>query len=167
MVRDLINREKLRRALLYFAYVFVVCFLQDSVFGPISLFGANMMFVPAAAIAIGGFEGGVWGAAFGLILGFFADISFGNVALFTALFPVLGFAAGILTRWYVNDSLFAYLITCFVSFLITAAAQIAGPALAGNPLAPMLWTGLVQSVWSLPMAAAVYYPCRAIGRKKI
>ena len=93
--------------------------------------------------------------------------SSGNVALFTALFPVLGFAAGILTRWYVNASLFVYLITCFVSFLITAAAQIAGPALAGNPLAPMLWTGLVQSVWSLPMAAAVYYPCRAIGRKKI
>ena len=107
MIRDLIDREKLRRAALYLVYILAAVFLQDTFFGSLRLFGMNMMFLPAAAVAIGAFAGGVWGAAFGVVLGFLADISYGYTALFIALFPVMGFFAGVLTRWYVNASLFA------------------------------------------------------------
>jgi hypothetical protein len=31
----------------------------------------------------------------------------------------------------------------------------------------MLWTAIVQVLWSLPMTAALYFPCKAIARKKI
>ena len=126
-----------------------------------------MFFMPAAAVAIGAFEGGVWGAAFGLIAGYLTDISYGNVALFTALFPAIGFFAGVFARWFVNASLFAYLIMCFAAFAVSAAFQVFELALRGNELLPMLWTALVQSLWSLPMAAVLYFPCRAIGRKKV
>ena len=66
MLWDLINREKLRRALLYLLYVLLCLLAQDSIFASLPLFGVNMFFLPAAAVAIGMFEDGVWGAAFGL-----------------------------------------------------------------------------------------------------
>ena len=167
MLRDLINLEKIRRALLYLAYIFVAQFFQDTFFSAIPLFGVKMFFMPAVVVAIGAFEGGVWGAALGLVTGFLTDISYGNVALFTVLFPLLGFFSGVFTRWFVNASLFAYLIMCLVAFAVTAAAQMLELLLTAKALLPMLRTAIIQTLWSMPMAAALYFPCRAIGRKKI
>lgn len=167
MLRDLINLEKIRRALLYLAYIFVAQFFQDTFFSAIPLFGVKMFFMPAVVVAIGSFEGGVWGAALGLVTGYLTDISYGNVALFTVLFPLLGFFSGVFTRWFVNASLFAYLIMCLVAFAVTAAAQMLELLLTGNALLPMLRTAIIQTLWSMPMAAALYFPCRAIGGKKI
>ena len=167
MLRDLINLEKIRRVLLYLAYIFVAQFFQDTFFSAIPLFGVKMFFMPAVVVAIGAFEGGVWGAALGLVTGFLTDISYGNVALFTVLFPLLGFFSGVFTRWFVNASLFAYLIMCLVAFAVTAAAQMLELLLTGNALLPMLRTAIIPTLWSMPMAAARYFPCRAIGRKKI
>ena len=167
MIRDLIDREKLRRAALYLGYILAAVFLQDTFFGSLRLFGMNMMFLPAAAVAIGAFAGGVWGAAFGVVLGFLADISYGYTALFIALFPVMGFFAGVLTRWYVNASLFAYLVMCFAAFAVTALFQMARPAYESGEIIVLVRDGLIQCVWSLPMAAALYFPCRGIAKPKI
>ena len=167
MIRDLIDREKIRRVLLYLLYIVVAQFFQDTLFSSLSIFGVNMFFMPTAAVAIGAFEGGIWGAAFGLIAGFLADISYDNVALLTVLFPILGFFAGVLTRWFVNASLFAYMIMCLAAFAATAGAQMLDLALQGHELAALLRVGLIQTLWSLPMAAVLYFPCRAIGRKKV
>ena len=167
MIRDLIDREKLRRAALYLVYILAAVFLQDTFFGSLRLFGMNMMFLPAAAVAIGAFAGGVWGAAFGVVHGFLADISYGYTALFIALFPVMGFFAGVLTRWYVNASLFAYLVMCFAAFAVTALFQMARPAYESGEIIVLVRDGLIQCVWSLPMAAALYFPCRGIAKPKI
>lgn len=166
MVRDLIDREKLRRVLLYLVYIIVVQFLQDTFFSNFKIFGVNMLFVPAAAVAIGVFEDGVWGAALGLVLGFLADISYGNVALFTVLFPIIGFFAGVLTRWFVNASFFAYMIICLAAFAFTAGGQMLELVLKGHEFFSMLGVAIVQMLWSLPMAAVMYFPCRAISRVK-
>ena len=99
MLWDLVNFQKIKRALLYALYMSLVLLVQDALFSNISIFGVRAMFVPAAAVAVGMFEGGVWGAVFSLALGFLADISFGNTALFVALFPCIGFAAGALSRY--------------------------------------------------------------------
>ena len=150
MLWDLINREKLRRALLYLLYILLCLLAQDSIFASLPLFGVNMFFLPAAVMAIGMFEDGVWGAAFGLVLGFLTDISYNNTALFVAVFPILGFFAGILSRWLVNKRLFAYMLVS-----------------KGHEFGSMLWTAIIQVLWSLPMTAALYFPCKAIARKKI
>ena len=112
---------------------------------------------------------GVVIAAFGLIAGFLADISYDNVALLTVLFPILGFFAGVLTRWYVNASFFAYMCMCFAAFAATAVMQLLQPLYLGSALLPMLMPALVQVLWSLPAAAALYFPARAIamGGKKV
>lgn len=60
MIRDLINREKIKRVLLYLLYIVVAQFFQDTIFASLPLFGVNMMFMPAVVVAIGAFEGGVW-----------------------------------------------------------------------------------------------------------
>lgn len=143
MIRDLINREKIKRVLLYLLYIVVAQFFQDTIFASLPLFGVNMMFMPAVVVAIGAFEGGVWGAALGLVTGFLTDISYDNTVLFAALFPAIGFFAGVLTRWFVNASLFAYLVMCLAAFAVTAAFQILEPLYLGSSLMALLWTGLV------------------------
>lgn len=167
MLWDLIDRKKLRRALLYLLYILLCLLVQDSIFASLPLFGVNMLFLPAAAVAIGMLEDGIWGAAFGLVLGFLADISYNYTALFVAVFPVLGFFAGILSRWLVNKRFFAYMLVCTAGCVVTAAAQMFGLLLKGHEFGSMLWTAIVQVLWSLPMTAALYFPCKAIARKKI
>ncbi len=167
MLWDLINREKLRRALLYLLYMLLCLLAQDSIFANLPLFGVNMFFLPAAAVAVGMFENGVWGAVFGLILGFLADISYNNTALFVAVFPVLGFFAGVLSRWFVNRRFFAYVLVCTAACAFTAFFQMFGLLLKGHEFGSMLQTAIIQLLWSLPMTAALYFPCKAIARKKI
>lgn len=167
MLWDLINREKLRRALLYLLYMLLCLLAQDSIFANLRLFGVNMLFLPAAVVAVGMFEDGVWGAVFGLVMGFLADISYDNTALFTALFPALGFFSGVLSRWYVNRRFFANMLVSTLAGAVTAFFQMLGLLLRGHDFGPMLFTAVVQLIWSLPMAAALYFPCRAIARKKI
>ena len=167
MVWDLINREKLRRALLYLLFMAVCLLMQDSIFANFKLFGVNMFFLPAAAVAVGMFEDGVWGAVFGLCLGFLTDISYDYTALFVAVFPALGFFSGILSRWYVNRRFFAYMLRSTAACVIAAFSQMLGLILAGHELGAMIKTAIIQVIWSLPMTAALYFPCKAIARKKI
>lgn len=166
MLWDLINREKLRRALLYLLYMLLCLLAQDSIFASLKLFGVNMFFLPAAAVAVGMYEDGVWGAVFGLVLGFLTDISYDYTVLFAALFPALGFFAGVLSRWLVNRRFFAYMLVSTAACAVAALGQMAGLLLRGNELGPMLWTAIVQLVWSLPMTAALYFPCKAIAERK-
>ena len=84
-----------------------------------------------------------------------------------ALFPALGFFAGVLSRWYVNRRLFAYMLLSTAAGAVCVLFQVAGLLLKGHELGAMLWTAAVQLVWSLPMTAALYFPCKAIARKKI
>lgn len=163
MLWDLVNFQKIKRALLYALYMSLVLLVQDALFSNISIFGVRAMFVPAAAVAVGMFEGGVWGAVFSLALGFLADISFGNTALFVALFPCIGFASGALSRYLVNRRFFAYMCLALLALALTAAFQFLGLALEGQSLPALAWVGLWQVVFSLPVAALLYFPCKAIA----
>ena len=54
----------------------VTLLLQNTVFAHIALFGVHAMFVPAVVVAVGVFEGGTWGAVFGLIAGYFCAMGY-------------------------------------------------------------------------------------------
>lgn len=51
--------------------------------------------------------------------------------------------------------------------VIAAFSQMLGLILAGHELGAMIKTAIIQVIWSLPMTAALYFPCKAIARKKI
>lgn len=168
MIADLFDFDKIRRAIIYAAYILVTLLFQTMLFSRLTILGVRAMFVPAAIVALGMFEGAEWGAAFGLLTGVLLDMSLGTGALFTLLLPIVGFGAGLLGTFVVNKSLFSYLCTCLMALLLTAVFQIFPLLLfKGQPLLPMLRTALLQTLWSLPVAVAFFYPCRSISGKKL
>ena len=107
-ILELIDFRKIRKALWYCLCVIVTISIQNLLFSRIAIFGVHPYFVPAIVIAIGMFEGGVWGAAMGLVTGYFCDMTLvDNTALFMVLFAIMGFAAGFLTEFLINRRFFS------------------------------------------------------------
>ena len=50
-----------------------------------------------------------------------------------------------------------------LALALTAAFQFLGLALEGQSLPALAWVGLWQVVFSLPVAALLYFPCKAIA----
>ena len=167
MLLDIINPAKVKRGAVYALYMAVVLIFQNSIFSGVSLLGVKCMFLPAAAVAVGLFEGGVWGCVFGLFLGIFGDMALQeNTVLFTVLFPVLGFVSGFLTKFFVNKRFFAYFFIAVFALALTALCQMSGLYLfRGADIYDLLGTGALQVLWSLPFAVALYFPCRSLQSK--
>lgn len=168
MWRDLIRKDKLRHGALCALYLLVTLLLQNTVFARIRVFGVHAMFVPAVVVAVAMFDGSVWGAVFGLLAGFFCDMGYPeNAVLFTALFPVLGFAAGMCAEYVVNRALLPFLCVSFAAFLITAFCQMFRLWIfLGMDFWPLSGTALLQSLLSLPLAVPYYYISRAAARRR-
>lgn len=167
ILADLISPKKLRHSLWYVALGILLLFLQDTVFSRLGLFGIKMLFLPAACIAVGMEEGGTAGGLFGLLLGILGDMSFAeNTVLFTLLFPILGFLGGYAAEYWITRSYSSYLIAAGTAILATGLLQLFRMVISqpGAILSGLL-VGIVQTLWSMPMAAAVYFPVRAIARK--
>lgn len=168
MIADLFDLDKLRRAIIYTAYILVTLLFQTMLFSRITVLGVRAMFVPAAITALGMFEGGEWGGFFGLLCGILLDMSLGTTALFTVLLPIVGFGAGVLGRFVVNRSLFSFLCTALAAFILTAAFQMFRLLVfKGQDAGALMWTALLQTLWSLPLAPPFFYICRALSRKKL
>ena len=167
MWADLINKDKVHRALWCALYMAVTLLLQNTVFAHIALFGVHAMFVPAVVVAVGVFEGGTWGAVFGLVTGYFCAMGYpGTGMLFAVLFAVIGFGAGMLADYLINNSLLPFLVTCLAAFLLTAFCQmfrllVTYPASSGS-----LWlTCILQTLWSIPFLFPAYSACKALPRR--
>ena len=154
MWADLINKDKVHRVLWCALYMAVTLLLQNTVFAHIALFGVHAMFVPAVVVAVGVFEGGTWGAVFGLIAGYFGAMGYpGTGMLFAVLFAVIGFGAGMLA--------------CLAAFLLTAFCQMFRLWIFhGASFWRLLAVALGQSVLSLPLAIPYYYISRAFHRRR-
>lgn len=166
MLLDLINFQKIKRAVLYFAVVLVVLGLQNLLFSRIRPLGIAAMFVPAVVVAIGMFEDGLWGAIFGLITGILCGIRFnGSLLLFAVLFAAFGFFAGLLSKYFVNKRFFSYYALCFAAFVITAFCQMFRLLFLTDaaPLA-LLRAGALQVLWSMFFPALIYFPVKNIVR---
>lgn len=164
MLLDLINLAKLRRAVVYGLFLVLLFAVQNLLGAYVSLWGVRAMFLPAAVVCVALFEGGVWGAMFGLAAGYFADMAFAeNTVMFTLLFPMLGYFAGVLCKYTLRKALITALVLSAGALLLTAGAQMAPFLFRGERFWPVLRTGLLQTLWSLPFVFAVYYPCRTIA----
>ena len=187
MFLDLINFSKLKRALLYFLVLLLCLTVQNSVLSRVTILGARPMFLPAFAVAVGGIEGAVWGGVFGLITGVLFDRALpSSMVLFTVTLPILGFAAGVLMELVFNRRFFPYFCLCALALLVCALLQCANLLLfsgasvsaaasqlpasgalsvaRGTDKGRVITVALLQVLWSLPFAALLYVPCRAIGR---
>jgi len=169
MLLDLLNGTKLRRAARYLLYLAGALWLQFSVLARLELLGARLFFLPAAVVAIGMWEGGVWGGVLGLLAGFCCDLAMAeSTVTFLILFAVYGFAGGVLAEFFVNRRLLSCLILSALALLLTALVQVLPLwVFRGVGLDALLPYVLLQTLWSVPFAVPAFYLCRAIGGGKL
>ena len=163
--KDILEKINFGKVSRYALYLIVVLILQNILFTQMRLLGVCPLVLPAVAVAMGMFEGATWGAIFSLVMGIFADMAFiENTIFFTLLFPGLSFLAGFVSNYYINRRFFAYMGAAAGGLLITAAAQILKTSAMDTFSPVMITTGLLQTLWSLPFAALVYYPPSRLSR---
>lgn len=165
---ELIDFKKIRKALWFLLCVIVAISLQNLLFSRVAVFGVHPFFVPVIVIAFGVFEGAVWGAALGLITGYFCDLTMlDSTALFMVLFAVMGFAAGFLTEFIINRRFFSYFVLALASLIITAVCQIVPLWIfQSTPLGHLLPTLLLQVLWSTPFTIPAYFAVKAVSIKR-
>lgn len=167
-LNDVLSKINFRRIFRYGVYMFVVLIVQNMIFTQIRPMGVCPMILPAAAIAVGMFEGVAWGTVFGVIMGIFADMAFiENTITFTVLFPILAFAAGFIAHFYINKRFFAFMGAVFVGVMTAAVVQMIKTAAIDGWAGDMIGVVIMQTLWSLPPAALTYFPPAKWAKDKL
>ena len=163
--KDFFEKINFGKVARYAVYLLLCLILQNIIFTQVRVLGVCPLALPAVAVAMGMFEGAIWGPVFSLLMGIFADMAFvENTIFFTLLFPVLSFAAAFISNFFINRRFFAYMGAAALGLLATAAAQILKPSASDSFSTIMVTTGLLQTLWSLPFAALVYLPPARMSR---
>ena len=164
-ILELINLRKARKAILYLVLILVTLWLQTMVFSRLTFWGVKPFFLPALIVAIGLFEGGVWGGMLGLAAGFGCMLSLaGSPVLFLVLLPAFGFLSGMLADFLINRRFYSYLLLAAVALLLTAALQAAPLWIfRGAEPRPLFTVAGLQALWSLPFAVPSYFVARALA----
>ena len=166
MFLDFIDIDKIRRAILYLFLLFVLYILQNSYLSHIRPLGVTAMIVPAAVVAIGMFENGIWGAAFGLISGFFGDQCYSeNLILFTILFTCIGIFSGLMADHVVDKSFLAFLFLDILVLLVVTFGQMIQPWIDGGGFLQTGKIALLQVLWSLPFTIPIYFVGRELAAR--
>lgn len=160
-MRDLLEKIDLRKVVRYTLFLFLTLMAQNMVFSHIRPFGVKPLLLPAAAAAVGMFEGATWGPLFSLVMGYFADMSFvEHRVFFLILLPALSLLSAFMAQFFINRRFFAFMGIAFVALLITGLLQML-KTLAGDAWSlEMLKVVALQTLVSLP-AAALAYPLPA------
>ena len=170
MLKELIGKINfkkinLRRLLLYFLYLFLTLVLQNMVLTHVRPLGICPFILPAAVVAVGMFEGATRGAVFGLVMGVYADMAFVDTTIgFALLFPALAFAAGFVAQFFINRRFLAYMLAAAGGLLAVALLQMLRVTVAEGFALQMLGTVVLQTIWSLPMAAVLYFPPERLSK---
>lgn len=158
-MKELLKKININKLLRYLLFIFLTLMLQNMVFSHIRPAGVCPLVLPAAAAAVGMFEGATWGPVIALVMGYFADMSFvENTIFFTVLLPILALASAFVSQFFINRRFFAFMGIAFLELLITAAVQMFKTLAADAWSTDMLTVAALQTLWSLPPAALMYLP---------
>jgi cell shape-determining protein MreD len=165
MLLDVINIEKVRRVIIYLLVLMLTFFVQEVILSRVIILGVRPMIIPITIVAVGFWNGGVWGGVFGLIAGVFTDMSFlSSSVLMTVLFPVIGFFSGALPLYLMSRRLGSFIILSVCALALTGVMQMLGYLLfSGTAIIPLLMTALFQTLWSVPFIFLIYFPCRKLS----
>ncbi len=165
---ELINLRKARKAIICLVCIILAIWLQTMVLSRVKLLGVKPFFLPALIVAIGLFEGGMWGGMLGLAAGFGCLLSMtGSPVMFLVLLPAFGFLSGLLADFVINRRFVAYLLLSALALLCTAVLQ-ALPLLLfrGAAAGPLLSVALLQALWSLPLAVPCYFIAKGLSARE-
>ena len=163
--KEFLEKINMGKVLRYGIFMLVLLIAQNILFTQLRILGVCPMVLPAAAVAMGMFEGATWGPVFSLLLGIFADMAFiENTVFFTLVFPAISFAAAFISNFFINRRFFAYMGAAVFGLLLTAAGQMLKTAALDSFSVVMLTTALLQTIWSIPFAVLVYFPPARLSR---
>ncbi len=165
MLYDLIDLEKLRRACVYALMLVILFLLQNVLLSNFAPLGVRAVFVPVSVVCVGLFEGGVWGAMYGAAAGYFLDMGQSETTvLFMLVLAAAGYFTGVLCRYELRRGLLTALVLSAAVLTACALCQMLPFLLFTTTRAwPVIRTGVLQIVWSLPFTFLIYYPCRYIA----
>ena len=159
LFKDFLTLRRVRRVLWYGVYMLVVLIVQDMVLTQIRPGGVCAFIPPAAVAAVAMFEGAIPGVVFGLIMGIFTDMFTPHtVVTYTVLFPVLAFGVGFISQFFLNRRFMGYMLSALAALLITALVQALVISLGDGLSFSAVWTAILQTLWSLPIAVLAYFP---------
>ncbi len=164
IIFDLINLQKIRRAILYLAVIAVSLVLQNTMLNHVAPLGVRCMFIPAVTAVIGMLEGGVWGCMLGVAAGALCDISFsGSTVLFTLTLPVVGCFSGVVGEYLVNRRFLACCLTALAVLAVAAFVQALAAFFSVDArFGAVMRTAALQTAWSVPFIFPAWLSCRAI-----
>ena len=155
---EFLEKINLNRVLRYALFMLLTLMTQNMVLSHIRPLGVCPLVLPAAAAAVGMFEGATFGPVFSLIMGYLADMSFvENRIFFLLLLPVLSLMAAFVSQFFINRRFFAFMGLALLSLLITSALQIVKTMANDSWSTQLLLVGIFQTLWSLPFSALAYF----------
>lgn len=159
--------DRTKRGVLYGLMLLAALLLQNVILSHIAILGVRCMFMPALVVAAALFEGGFRGGLFGLAAGILCDLFFySQTILFTVLFPVIGFVVGLLCDFYLNRRFFTYCVMAVIALFLAAFCQMFSLLLYKGQGSWALWrTAILQTLWSIPLIFPAYYLCKIFPRK--
>ena len=163
---DLIDLGRLRKIILYLFVILGGLWLQTGFFSRIAPLGVKPFFLPVIAVAIGLWEGGVWGGILGMLTGLMCDLNLiESTVTYLVLFALFGFAAGLLGQFFINRRFFAAMLISAAALAVTIACQIVPLWIFRSvsiwALFPVM---LLQFLWSLPFAMPAYFAAKKISQ---
>ena len=118
---DFLEKIDLNKVLQRLLFIFLTLMAQNMVFSHIRPFDVCPLLLPAAAAALGMFEGATRGPLLCLLMGYFADMSFVEHRVFFLLvLPGVSLLSAFLSQFFINRRFFAYMGAAALGLLATA-----------------------------------------------
>lgn len=157
-MNDFFEKLDFGRYLRYGLFVFLTLTAQNMLLGNLRIMGVCPMVLPAAAAALGMFEGATFGPVFALIMGLFADMSYIETkVLYTLLLPALALGSAFVSEFFINRRFFAFMGVSVLVLLICGTLQALKTLAADAFSMDMVTVVAIQTLWSLPFSALTYF----------
>ncbi len=156
-MQEFLEKIDLNKVLRYLLFIFLTLMAQNMVFSHIRPFDVCPLVLPAAAAALGMFEGATWGPLMSMVMGYFADMSFVEHRVFFLLvLPGVSLLSAFMSQFFINRRFFAFMGVALICLLITGTLQMV-KTLAGDAWSTdMLSVVVLQTLISLPVSALAY-----------
>lgn len=164
-LRDLWTRA--RRGVLYAFVLIGSILLQDVILSNIPILGVKCVFLPTLVVAVALFEGGWRGGLFGVAAGVLFDLFCGSHGvLFTVIYPVIAFAIGFFADFFLNRRFFSYAVLGVLTLSFCSFVQMFSMLFyQGQALGALLRTAIIQTILGLPFLYPSYAICKLFPRR--
>jgi rod shape-determining protein MreD len=154
------KRYVIRTSLIYGAIIFIFSILQTSFFSRLLFFGAipNIMLIVVIGASI--YEGERTGAVVGIAAGVFIEAQGGiGIPILPLLLFLVGYFYGIMSKQFVKDGFFIYLIYMVVGCLVGSVVTLIQTALfASNYNLPQILKNIIlpEYIYTLLLSIPCY-----------